>query len=97
MCVPATLLPAKRIDAFSTALRARILDRTAGFSKRHLREFASEIRFDGKRVVLRDKKAALLAAAAQKEMGTTCVPSSASNWLPNSREAANWEIAFQAV
>ena len=58
-----------------------MLDRTAGFSKRYLREFVSEIRFDGKRVVMRGKKAALLAAAAQKEIGTSSVPSSASNWL----------------
>ena len=63
------------------ALRARVFDRTAKFSKRYLREFASEIRFDGKRVVLRGKKAALLAAAAQKEMGTSCVPSFATDWL----------------
>jgi hypothetical protein len=32
-------------------------------------------------VVMRGRKAALLVAAAQKEMGTTGVPSSASNWL----------------
>jgi len=41
----------------------------------------SEIRFDGKRVVMRGKKSALLAAAAQKEKGTTGVPISVSNWL----------------
>ena len=67
----------------STALRARVLDRTASFSKRYLREFVREIRFDGKRVVMRGKKAALLAAATQKDMGTTMVPSSASDWLLN--------------
>ena len=56
-------------------------DRTTELSKRYLREFVSEIRFDGKQVVKRGKKADLLAAAAQKEMGTTCVPSSVPNWL----------------
>ena len=58
-----------------------MLDRAAGFSKRYLREFVSEICFDGKRVVMRGKKAPLLGAAAQKEKGTTCVPSFAINWL----------------
>ena len=81
--LPAALRSAGQLDAFSAALRACVLDRTAGFSKRYLREFASEIRFDGKRVVMRGKKIALLAAAAQKEMGTTRVPNSASNWLLN--------------
>jgi site-specific DNA recombinase len=81
--LPAAMLSARQLDTFSTALRARVLDRTAGFSKRYLREFVSEIRFDGKRVVMRGKKAALLAAAAQKEMGTTGVPRSEPNWLLN--------------
>ena len=81
--LPAAMLSTRQLDAFSTALRARVLDRTAGFSKRYLREFVSEIRFDGKRVVMRGKKAALLAAAAQKEMGTTGVPRSEPSWLLN--------------
>jgi hypothetical protein len=51
------------------------------FSKRYLREFVSEIRFNGKRVVMRGKKAASLMAAAQNEMGTTRVPISEPNWL----------------
>ena len=79
--LPVALITARQLDAFSTSLRVRVLDRTAGFSKRYLREFVSEIRFDGERVVMRGKKAALLAAASQKEMGTSCVPSSATNWL----------------
>jgi len=58
-----------------------VLDCKAGFSKRYLRQFVSEIRFDGKKVVMRGKKAALMLAAAQKEMGTTGVPSFAPNWL----------------
>jgi hypothetical protein len=36
-------------------LRDRALDRSAGFSKRYLRQFVSDIRFDGKRVVMRVK------------------------------------------
>jgi len=79
--IPTAMLSARQLESFSTALRARVLDRSAGFSKRYLREFVSEIRFDGKRVVMRGKKAALLAAATQKEKGTTGVPISASNWL----------------
>ncbi|GAB3478066.1 recombinase family protein [Polaromonas eurypsychrophila] len=81
--LPVTMLSARQLDTFGTALRARVLDRTAGFSKRYLREFVSEIRFDGKRIVMRGKKAVLLAAAAQKEMGTTRVPRSEPNWLLN--------------
>ena len=66
-----------------TQTQSTVLERMAGFSKRYLREFVTEIRFDGKRVVMRGKKAALLTAAAQKEMGTTRVPSFEPNWLLN--------------
>jgi hypothetical protein len=58
-----------------------VLDREGGFSKRYLSEFVSEICFDGKRVLMRGKKAALLSAAAQKEKDTARVPSSVPNWL----------------
>ena len=81
--LPVALITARQLDAFSTALRARVLNRTEGFSKRYLRESVSEIRFDGERVVMRGRKTTLLAAAAQKEIGTACVPSSATNWLLN--------------
>ena len=79
--VPVSMLTARQLDAFTCALRARVLDREGGFSKRYLREFVSEIRFDGKRVVMRGKKAALLSAAAQKEKDTTGVPIFVPNWL----------------
>lgn len=36
-------------DGFCIALRVRVLDPTADFSKRYLREFVSDIRFDGMR------------------------------------------------
>ncbi len=79
--MPVSVLTARQLEAFTCALRTRVLDREGGFSKRYLKEFVSEIRFDGKRVLMRGKKAALLSAAAQKEKGTTRVPSSVSNWL----------------
>ena len=74
------LLTARHLDFFSMTLRARVLDRTAGFLKRYSREFVSAISFDGKRVVIRGKKAALIETVAQKK-GTTCVPSFTTNWL----------------
>jgi site-specific DNA recombinase len=57
------------------------MDSSSGATKRYLRHFVSEIRFDGKRVVMRGKNAALMAAAAQNEMGTAGVPISVPSWL----------------
>jgi site-specific DNA recombinase len=79
--MPVALLTARQVEAFGTALRTRVMDSEGGFSKRYLREFVSEIRFDGERVLMRGKKATLMAAAAQNEMGTARVPISVSNWL----------------
>jgi site-specific DNA recombinase len=79
--MPVAMLSAKQVEAFGTALRTRLMDSSSGATKRYLRQFVGEIRFDGKRVVMRGKKAALLAAAAEKEMGTAGVPTSAHGWL----------------
>ena len=70
----AAMLSARQLDTFSTVLRVRVLDRTTSFSKRYPGRFMCEIRFNGKRIVMRGKKAAVLTAASQKEMGTTRVP-----------------------
>ena len=61
--------------------RTRLVDDPCGAGKRYLRQLVSEIRFDGSKLVMRGKKAALLEAAAQNEKDTYSVPSSASNWL----------------
>ncbi len=79
--IPVSMLSASQLDAFTCALRSRLGDREGGFAKRYLREFVSEIRFDGKRVVMRGKNAALMVAAAQKEMGAATVPKFNPNWL----------------
>ena len=81
--LPAAMLSAGQLDTFSTVLRVRVLDRTTGFSKRYPRRFMGEIRFNGKRIVMSGKKAAVLAAASQKEMGTTRLPRFEPNWLLN--------------
>jgi hypothetical protein len=52
-----------------------------GTASGYLRQFIGEIRFDGQRVVMRGRKAALLAAAAEKEMVTARVPTSSYGWL----------------
>jgi site-specific DNA recombinase len=71
------------VEAFSHALRARLLEGGAGFPKRYLRHFVTDIRFDGKRVTMTRRKAALLEAVAEKKMGTARVPTSSCRWLPD--------------
>ena len=53
------------------------------FPKRYLRQFVSDIRFDGSRVTMSGRKDALMAAALEKEMGTARVPTSSLSWLPD--------------
>ena len=79
--MPTAMLSAKQVEAFGSALRTRLMDSSSGATKRYLRQFVSEIRFDGKRVVMRGKKAALMLAAAENEMGTARVPTSVPSWL----------------
>ena len=79
--MPVAMLSPKQVDAFGAALRTKLTDSSSGATKRYLRQFVGEIRFDGKRVVMRGRKAALLAAAAEKEMGAARVPISVPGWL----------------
>ena len=82
--IPLTALSSRQLDALATAMRSRVLDRASGFAKRYLRQFVSEITFDGQRVRMQGKKAALLAAAMGEKMGTgNAVPISGMNWLPD--------------
>ena len=80
--VPAAALIAAHVDAFD-ALRARLQDGAGSFPKRYLRQFVSEILYDGKRLTMSGKKDALLIAALEKKMGTAGVPTSGPSWLPD--------------
>jgi site-specific DNA recombinase len=75
------LLSSKQIEIFGTALCTRLMDSDNGATKRYLYQFVGEIRFDGKGVMMRGKKAHLLTAASQKERDITRVPTSVPNWL----------------
>ena len=81
--IPLAALSSRQLDSVATAMRSRLLDRSSGFSKRYLRQFVSAISFDGQRVRMQGKKAALLAAAMGEKMGTTAVPTSSMGWLPD--------------
>jgi site-specific DNA recombinase len=80
--VPLAAITGAQIDAFSTALRSRLLEGGSGIAKRYLRQFVGEVRFDGKRLSMRGRKASLLSAVAEREMGTARVPTSSQSWLP---------------
>ena len=77
------MLTQAHVEAFGTALRARLQAGADGFPKRYLRQFVSEIRYDGKRLMMSGKKDALLMAAMEKKMGTAGVPTSSLSWLPD--------------
>ena len=81
--IPLAALSSRQLDSVATAMRSRLLDRSSGFSKRYLRQFVSAISFDGQRVRMQGKKAALLAAAMGEKMGTSAVPTSGMGWLPD--------------
>ena len=58
-------------------------DGTGSFPKRDLRQFVSDIRFDGSRMTMSGRKATLMVAAFEKEKGTEKVPSPSLEWLPD--------------
>ena len=81
--MPVSALNAAHVEAFGVALRARLQAGAGSFPKRYLRQFVSEIRYDGSRLTMSGRKDALMAAALEKKMGTATVPTSSLSWLPD--------------
>jgi site-specific DNA recombinase len=79
--VPAAMLTAAHVESFGSVLRARLKAGGGSFPKRYLRQFVSEIRFDGSRLTMTGKKQALMAAALEQKAGGTMVPTSSHGWL----------------
>ena len=81
--MPMSALNAAHVEAFGVALRARLQAGAGSFPKRYLRQFVSEIRYDGRRLTMSGRKDALLIAALENKMGTARVPTSSLSWLPD--------------
>jgi len=79
--MPVAMLSAAHVESFGVALRARLQEGGGSFPKRYLRQFVSDIRFDGTKVTMSGRKDALMAAALETEMGTARVPTSGQSWL----------------
>lgn len=75
----------KRIQAFTQALRTRLLDRASGFGKQYLKLLVDEIRIEGNRAEMTGSYAALAAVVAQGGPDTnkgTAVPRFMPDWRP---------------
>ena len=81
--MPLNQLTAKQLNAFSMAMRTRLLDRSSAFGKEYLRLFVNEIRLTGKRVEISGSYGALAQGIAQMKTGTDVVPAFIPVWLPD--------------
>ena len=81
--MPIAALSSAHVEAFGVALRSRLQEGSGSFPKRYLRQFVSEIRYDGSRLTMSGRKDALMVAALEKKMGTAKVPTSSLSWLPD--------------
>ena len=72
---PLDMLSPATMDAFAKVMRRRLLDTSTGLPKRYLQELVTEITFEGEVVRMQGRNAALLAAAAQRKMGTAAAVS----------------------
>ena len=79
--LPTNLLKPQNINAFSTALRSKLLDRTSKFGKEYLKLLVNEIRINGNEAEISGSYAALAGAITETKKGTLKVPTFASNWL----------------
>ncbi len=82
--MPLDLLKAKNINAFTKALRIKLLDRDSSFGREYLRLLVSEIRIEENTARITGSYAALASAVAENNLGTHGkVPRFVPNWLPD--------------
>ncbi|HEY2395061.1 MAG TPA: recombinase family protein [Rudaea sp.] len=81
--VPVKLLNRKNVDAFSVALRDKLLDPASGLSRRYLRLLVDRVTLERKRVTITGSNAKLAAVAEAHVAGRPeVVPSYVPKWLP---------------
>jgi site-specific DNA recombinase len=82
--MPVNLLKAKHINAFTKALRMKLLDRDSTFGKEYLRLLVSEIRIEENEAKITGSYAALACAVSEKSLDTVGrVPRFVPKWLPD--------------
>ena len=80
--MPTNLLKPQNIDAFSKAIRSKLLDRSSRFGKDYLNLLVNEIKIDGNEAHISGSYNALASAIAETKKGSPLrVPTFVSNWL----------------
>jgi site-specific DNA recombinase len=80
--MPTNLLKTQNIDAFSKAIRSKLLDRSSRFGKDYLNLLVNEIKIDGNEAHISGSYNALASAVAETKKGSPLrVPTFVSNWL----------------
>jgi len=79
--MPSDLLKPKNIDAFTKALRSKLLDKNSRFGKDYLKLLVNEIKIDGNEATISGSYGALAYAIAETKKDTQRVPTFVSNWL----------------
>ena len=79
--LPTYLLKPQNINAFSTALRSKLLNRSSRFGKEYLKLLVNEIRINGNEAEISGSYAVLAGAIVETKKGALKVPTFASNWL----------------
>lgn len=73
-----------QLEAFTKALRSKLLDRPSGFGKEYLKLLVSEIRINGHQAVITGSYSALAHAIDESKMDSLDrVPRFVPNWLPD--------------
>ena len=82
--MPLDALGEKKIRAFTTALRERLIEKDRVFSKKYLKLLVEEIRYQNRQLVMKGSYAALARMVGESKRGTPRgeVPTFGLDWLP---------------
>ena len=82
--MPLDALGEKKIRAFTTALRERLIEKDRVFSKKYLKLLVEEIRYQNRQLVMKGSYTALARMVGENKRGTPRgeVPTFGTDWLP---------------
>ena len=95
--MPVDALGEKKVQAFTTVLRERLIEKDRAFSKNYLKLLVDEIRYLDKQLVMKGSYAALARMVGESKKGTpqSGVPSFGLGWLPGLYPSRTVPFALQ--
>jgi small-conductance mechanosensitive channel len=97
--IPGEMFGEKKVQAFTSALRERLLGKDKAFSRKYLKLLVDEIRYRDRQLVMKGSYAAVARATGETKVGTPQgeVPRFVRDWLANGRSERTGQRCYRML